>query len=135
MSGAGKVSMIWLILAYLLHTWGELCLSPVGLSYVTKLAPAKIVGFMMGVWFLATAGSEYIASLLANLASIDTSGGVAVDLASAKTSYLDLFETLFYTGLIFGLILLVISPLIKKMMHNVDADESGEDEVLMEEKH
>ncbi len=50
-----KVPMIWLVLAYMLHTFGELCLSPVGLSYVTKLSPGKIVGFMMGVWFLATA--------------------------------------------------------------------------------
>ncbi len=135
LSGTGKVAIIWLVLAYLFHTWGELCLSPVGLSYVTKLSPGKIVGFMMGVWFLATAGSEYIASLLANLASIDTSGGAATDLVGAKASYTDLFEKLLYTGLIFGGILLVISPLVKKMMHNVDTDESGEDEVIMEEKH
>ena len=135
LSGTGKVAIIWLVLAYLLHTWGELCLSPVGLSYVTKLSPGKIVGFMMGVWFLATAGSEYIASLLANLASIDTSGGTATDLMGAKASYTSLFEKLFYTGLIFGVLLLVISPLVKKMMHNVDTDESGEDEILMEEKH
>jgi POT family proton-dependent oligopeptide transporter len=135
LSGTGKVAIIWLVLAYLFHTWGELCLSPVGLSYVTKLSPSKIVGFMMGVWFLATAGSEYIASLLANIASIDTSGGVATDLIGAKASYTGLFEKLFYIGLIFGVVLLVISPLVKKMMHNVDTDESGEDEVLMEEKH
>ncbi|MBC3757140.1 peptide MFS transporter [Hyunsoonleella sp. SJ7] len=134
-SGAGKVAMIWLVLAYFLHTCGELCLSPVGLSYVTKLSPGKIVGFMMGVWFLATAGSEYIASLLANLASIDTSGGKATDLAGAKASYLSLFESLFYTGLIFGVILLILSPFVKKMMHGIDSDESGEDEVLMEKKH
>ncbi|MEZ4817489.1 MAG: peptide MFS transporter [Flavobacteriaceae bacterium] len=135
LSGTGKVAIIWLVLAYLLHTWGELCLSPVGLSYVTKLSPGKIVGFMMGVWFLATAGSEYIASLLANLASIDTSGGTATDLMGAKASYTSLFQKLFYTGLIFGVVLLAISPLVKKMMHNVDTDESGEDEILMEEKH
>ncbi|HEX9826982.1 MAG TPA: oligopeptide:H+ symporter [Flavobacteriaceae bacterium] len=126
-SGTGKVAIIWLVLAYLFHTWGELCLSPVGLSYVTKLSPAKIVGFMMGVWFLATAGSEYIASLLANLAHIDTTGGVATDLMGAKATYTDLFEKLFFTGLVVGAILLVLSPLIKKMMHNVDADESVEE--------
>ena len=49
-----KVMPTWLLLTYLLHTFGELCLSPVGLSYVTKLAPARFVGQMMGVWFLAT---------------------------------------------------------------------------------
>jgi proton-dependent oligopeptide transporter, POT family len=122
MSGAGKVSMIWLVIAYLFHTWGELCLSPVGLSYVTKLAPIKIVGFMMGVWFLATAGSEYIASLLANIASLDEASGESNNLELAKSSYAGLFESLFYIGIIVGLFLLIISPLIKKMMHNIDED-------------
>ncbi len=121
-SDLGKVAAIWLILAYLLHSWGELCLSPVGLSAVTKLSPPKIVGFMMGTWFLATAGSEYIASLLANIASVDTTGGVITDLVVAKASYLKLFEYLFYTGLAFGALLLLISPILKKLMHGVDKE-------------
>lgn len=121
-SGTAKVAAIWLILAYLLHTCGELSLSPVGLSAVTKLSPAKIVGFMMGVWFLATASSEFIASVLANIASVDTSNGLAPDLNLAKQSYLKLFEYLFYTGIVFGAILLVISPIIKKLMHGVDKE-------------
>lgn len=122
----GKVSMLWLVLAYLLHTWGELCLSPVGLSYVTKLSPGKIVGFMMGVWFLATAGSEFIAGLLANIASLPAEvPGVSFDLEAAKASYSGLFETLFYIGIISGVILLALSPLIKKMMFGID--EEGED--------
>ena len=116
---AGKVAMIWLVLAYLLHTWGELCLSPVGLSSVTKLAPAKIVGFMMGVWFLATAGAEYVAALLANLASIDTTGGEVTDVVKATESYINLFYKLFVVGGIIGLFLLVISPLVKRLMHGV----------------
>ncbi len=121
-SGAGKVAAIWLILTYLLHTCGELSLSPVGLSAVTKLSPAKIVGFMMGVWFLATASSEFIASVLANIASIDTSNGEANDLALAKESYKNLFEYLFYTGIAFGVILLILSPILKKLMHGVDKE-------------
>lgn len=121
-SGTGKVAAFWLIFAYLLHSSGELCLSPVGLSAVTKLSPKKIVGFMMGVWFLATASSEFIASVLANIASIDTSNGFAPDLNIAKASYLKLFEYLFYTGIIFGTILLVLSPVIKKLMHGVDKE-------------
>lgn len=123
-TGLGKVSMLWLVLAYLLHTWGELCLSPVGLSYVTKLAPIKIVGFMMGVWFLATAGSEYIASLLANFASLPAAAeGQEIDLEAAKAAYSGLFETLFYIGIIVGILLLVLSPVIKKLMHGVDDQE------------
>ncbi len=121
-SDIGKVGMWWLVLAYLLHTWGELCLSPVGLSAVTKLSPPKIVGFMMGVWFLATAGSEFIASILSNLASIETAPGAEMDLDLAKESYLSLYEYLFYSGLGFGLLLLIISPLVKKLMHGVDKE-------------
>ncbi len=120
LSGTGQVAMIWLILTYMLHTWGELCLSPVGLSYVTKLSPSKIVGFMMGVWFLATAGSEYIASLLANIASIKTNVGEIADLATSKASYLDLFEKLFYTGVFFGILLLLLSPFINRLMPDID---------------
>ncbi|MDB0602475.1 oligopeptide:H+ symporter [Tenacibaculum maritimum] len=134
-SGSAKVAMYWLVLTYFLHTCGELCLSPVGLSAVTKLSPPKIVGFMMGVWFLATASSEFIASVLANIASIDTSNGTALDLNVAKESYLQLFEYLFYTGISFGVALLILSPFVKKMMHGVDIDDSGEDEILLEEKH
>ena len=121
-SDTGKVAAFWLILTYLLHTCGELSLSPVGLSAVTKLSPVKIVGFMMGVWFLATASSEFIASVLANIASIDTSNGLAPDLNLAKQSYLKLFEYLFYTGIGFGLLLLILSPVIKRLMHGVDKE-------------
>ena len=121
-SDIGKVGAWWLVLAYLLHTWGELCLSPVGLSAVTKLSPAKIVGFMMGVWFLATATSEFVAGKLANLASVDVNAGEALDLAVAKASYLSLFEYLFYAGVGFGLLLLALSPLLKKLMHGVDKE-------------
>lgn len=127
-SAAGLVPMIWLVLAYLLHTWGELCLSPVGLSYVTKLSPGKIVGFMMGVWFLATAGAEYIASLLANIASLPAQAG-ELDIEAAKSAYAGLFESLFYIGIIVGVLLLVSSPLIKKMMHGID--EEGADEIAV----
>ncbi|MBP0905478.1 peptide MFS transporter [Mariniflexile gromovii] len=121
-SELGKVAIYWLVITYFLHTCGELCLSPVGLSAVTKLSPVKIVGFMMGVWFLATASSEFIASILANIASVDTTNGTAPDLNLAKQSYLKLFEYLFYTGLGFGVLLLVLSPIIKKLMHGVDKE-------------
>lgn len=121
-SEMGKVGMFWLVLTYFFHTCAELCLSPVGLSAVTKLTPTKIVGFMMGVWFLATASSEFIASILANIASVDTTNGTAPDLNLAKQSYLTLFEYLFYTGIGFGVLLLAFSPIIKKLMHGVDKE-------------
>lgn len=115
----GKVAPLWLALAYLLHTCGELSLSPVGLSAVTKLSVPKIVGLMMGVWFLATASSEFIASILANIAHVDTEGGIVTDSQVALNAYSELFSFLLYTGLITGGFLLLISPLLKRHMHGV----------------
>ncbi len=120
-SETGKVAAIFLVITYLFHTMGELCLSPVGLSAVTKLSPGKIVGFMMGVWFLATAASEYLAVVLAQIASVDSVGEV-IDLAQAKAAYLELFELLFIIGVVSGVLLLAISPIIKKLMHGVDRE-------------
>lgn len=57
-----SVSLIWLVLAYLFHTMGELCISPVGLSYVSKLVPAKKIGTMFGVWYLVNAVGNYLAA-------------------------------------------------------------------------
>merc|ERR1711965_783419 len=60
-----QTGVIWIMLIYLLHTIGELCLSPVGLSSVTKLSPQRIVGMMMGIWFLASAAGNFVAGLVA----------------------------------------------------------------------
>lgn len=114
---AGKVAYYWLALAYLLHTCGELSLSPIGLSVVTKLSPAKIVGFMMGVWFLATASSEFIAAKIADMASVDhlDQGNFIL----AKAGYIHLYEYLFYAGIACGLVLIFVTPFIKKLMHGI----------------
>lgn len=116
---AGKVAAIWLILAYMLHTMGELCLSPVGLSAVTKLAVPKVVGVMMGSWFLATAYSELVATQIAKLAAIDTHAGEVADVGLALEAYTGLFTTLFYIGVGAGVFMLLISPLLKRRMHGV----------------
>lgn len=113
---AGKVGPLWLVAAYFLHTCGELSISPVGLSAVTRLSVPRVVGFMMGVWFLATASSEYIAALLANIASVDTSGGIVADAKNSLPVYADLFRFLFYTGLLAGAVLLALSPLFRKYL-------------------
>lgn len=116
---SGKVAAYWMVLAYLLHTTGELCLSPVGLSAVTKLAVPRVVGVMMGAWFLAMAYSEYVAVQIAKFAAVDTHKGQVTDIAQALASYTNLFENLLYFGLGCGLLLLVISPILKKFMHGV----------------
>ncbi len=116
---SGKVLAIWMVLAYLLHTSGELCLSPVGLSAVTKLAVPRIVGVMMGAWFLASAYSEFVSAQIAKFAAVETVNGQIADVAVALASYTDLFGKLMWLGLGFGVLMLIVSPLLKKLMHGV----------------
>ncbi|MGI9543862.1 MAG: peptide MFS transporter [Cyclobacteriaceae bacterium] len=116
---AGKVALIWLVLAYLLHTMGELCLSPVGLSAVTKLSVPRVVGVMMGTWFLATAYSELVAAQIAKFAAVDTEGGEITDVSAALGIYTDFFSSLLLVGGGVGLVLLLLSPLMKRGMHGV----------------
>jgi POT family proton-dependent oligopeptide transporter len=116
---AGQVSLWWLVLAYLLHTTGELCLSPVGLSAVTKLAIHRVVGMAMGTWFLATALAETVAFRLSQLASIDTSNTESMDVTAMTATYTELFEFLMWVGLGVGVAMIVLSPLLKKGMHGV----------------
>jgi POT family proton-dependent oligopeptide transporter len=116
---AGLVAGYWMVLAYFLHTTGELCLSPVGLSAVTKLSVPSVVGVMMGAWFLATAYSEFVAAQLAKLAAIETVDGTVTDIGEALASYSSLFGDLLYVGLGVGLLLLAISPLLRRLMHGV----------------
>ncbi len=103
-----QVLPTWLMLTYLLHTFGELCLSPVGLSSMTKLAPARFVGQVMGLWFLATAIGNNLAGQFAG--EIDPN-----NLPAMPGEFLDLF----WWGAISGAVLLVLSPFIKKMMAGV----------------
>ena len=115
---AGVVSAWWLILAYLLHTTGELCLSPVGLSAVTKLAVPSVVGVMMGTWFLASAYSSYVAAQIATIAARPANEG-SLNLTDALSGYTELFSQLLTIGLAGGAVLLVLSPVLKRMMHGV----------------
>lgn len=115
----GKVSMFWLVAAYLLHTTGELCLSPVGLSAVTKLSMSRVVGVSMGTWFLATALSETVATRIAKLAAINTEAGTTSDVTGALATYTELFSFLAWFGVGVGIFMLVISPLLRKGMHGV----------------
>ncbi|MEL7536907.1 MAG: peptide MFS transporter [Pseudomonadota bacterium] len=116
---AGRVAAIWLILAYLLHTMGELCLSPVGLSAVTKLSIGRVVGVSMGTWFLATALSETVATRIAKLAAIDTSQGETADVAGALATYTELFEFLMWVGIAVGIFMLIIAPLLRRGTYGI----------------
>jgi POT family proton-dependent oligopeptide transporter len=103
-----KVLPYWLVVTYLLHTFGELCLSPVGLSYYTKLAPRRFVGQMMGMWFLAISLGNLVASLIAG--DFD-----ANNVAAMPDQYLHIVY--FSVGL--GAVLLAISRPVKKLMGDV----------------
>jgi len=115
----GQVAMIWLILAYLLHTTGELCLSPVGLSAVTKLSISNVVGVSMGTWFLATALSETVATRIGKMAAIGSHSGEATTSADALATYTQLFEFLMWFGLGAGAFMIIISPILRRWMHGI----------------
>jgi len=108
-AGGGKAAPSLLILTYLLHTWGELCLSPVGLSYVTKLAPARYVSQMMGVWFLATSVGNLAAGLLSGMFETD-------NIAAMPGQFMQFVY--FICGA--GIVLLLLSKPVKKLMGGVE---------------
>jgi len=116
---SGQVAMIWLILAYLLHTTGELCLSPVGLSAVTKLSISNVVGVSMGTWFLATALSETVATRIGKMAAIGSHSGEVTTSADALATYTQLFEFLMWFGLGSGAFMIIISPILRRWMHGI----------------
>jgi POT family proton-dependent oligopeptide transporter len=108
-AGVVRVSMMWLIFAYLLHTLGELVLSPVGLSYVSKLAPAKLVGLMFGLWFTATAIANFAGGITASF----------IDKISEEYSLTIFFLIFFFIPIGAGLVLIALSKMIKKKMHGI----------------
>ncbi|MES2800128.1 MAG: peptide MFS transporter [Bacteroidota bacterium] len=112
----GKTSLDIFTVAYLVITLGELCLSPIGLSIMTKLAPKHLWGVMMGMWFLASAYGQYVAGILgAGMANPDENA----PLTEKLTSYTDGYYQLAIYALITGVVVIAISPLIKKLMGGV----------------
>lgn len=129
----GLVSIWWLVLAYFLFTTGELCISPVGLAMVTKLAPQKLTGTLMGIWMIGLAYGNYLAGVMSKLASIETQvedvpadpigvdgdipGAVLPDVSipdivAQATIYSDAFTTVMYIGLAASVLMLLIVPLL-----------------------
>ncbi len=121
----GIVNMNWLMLAYLLITTGELCLSPVGLSMVTNLAPKRIVSMVMGAWFLAVAFSNYLSAIIAAFTGVSHGGGGGELPPPTETVniYGDVFGTIAVTAAISAVICFALAPLLSKWMH---ADEDAQ---------
>jgi proton-dependent oligopeptide transporter, POT family len=114
-----KVGMFWLAGLYLIHSMAELAISPVGLSMITKLSIARIVGFMMGVWFLSISVAQYVAGLVAQVASVETVGGQVTNLKVSLDTYSGVFTTIGWFSIGIGACLFLLSPLLKKIMHGV----------------
>jgi len=117
---AFKVSVWWLAGLYLIHTISELCISPVGLSMITKLSLVRIVGLMMGVWFLSIAVAQYVAGVIAQVASVDTVGGEVTNPKLALDTYVHVFTTIGWVAVAIGGVLLLLAWPLKRLMHGVN---------------
>jgi POT family proton-dependent oligopeptide transporter len=104
-----KASMVFLVLAYLLHTMGELSLSPVGLSYVNKLSPKRLLGVMFGIWFFASAMGNKLAGSFS---------GYMEHIAETSTMS-DFFSILVFIPIGGGIVLFLLSFPLKKLMHGI----------------
>lgn len=119
-NGAGadeKVSMMWLTVLYLLHTFGELCLSPIGLSMVNKLAPARLASLLMGVWFLANATANKFAGMLSAL--YPEEGSSTSFMGYMMTNTYDFFMLFVVMAGIASVILFILSKRLQNMMHGI----------------
>ena len=113
----GQVAVVWLVLMYLLHTLGELCLSPVGLSMVTKLSVQRVAAMMMGVWFLSSSFAAYVGGMIAGAMAI---GGDGSDVSLGVESlmvYTSVFEKLAMLAVGLGVLLIIVSPWLARRMH------------------
>ncbi|WP_321371400.1 oligopeptide:H+ symporter [uncultured Draconibacterium sp.] len=104
------VSPLWLIVVYLFHTFGELCLSPIGLSMVTKLSPPKLVSTMMGIWFGSTAAGNFVASQMK---------AISIQLEKVLGTEIQVFWLIAIQSAVIALVAIALSPVLKKMMHGI----------------
>jgi POT family proton-dependent oligopeptide transporter len=108
-AATASVSMIWLILAYFFHTLGELCLSPVGLSYVSKLSPKNLLGLIFGFWFLASAIAGWLAGW----------SGSLIDQIMSEYSLSFFFMIFTILPILFGILLIMMNKMLVKKMHGI----------------
>lgn len=115
-----RMPLIMLGLLYLLHTTGELFLSPVGLSQITKLSVASVVSFMMAVWFLASSIAQFVGGIIAGAMGTETVGGQVLDPAGALATSLDGFQKLGWAGVACGVVFIAASHFIKHWAHGAN---------------
>ena len=115
-----RLPLLVLGFTYLLHTTGEMFLSPFGLSEITKLAPPVLISTMLAIWFIATAAAEYIGAIIAQVAGTATAGGQVLDPAAGLRTALHVFGIIGWTGVGFGVLFLALAPFLGKWAHGVD---------------
>ncbi|HEX5789176.1 MAG TPA: peptide MFS transporter [Woeseiaceae bacterium] len=126
---SARVPLVFLMLLYLLHTTGELFLSPVGLSAMTKLAPAAVVSTMMATWFLASSAAQALAAQVAKLTAQETVGGQVLDPQAALATYVEVFNQIGWAAIGIGAVLGAFSPLLRRLAHSDAADQSAAPQV------
>jgi POT family proton-dependent oligopeptide transporter len=114
-----QVGLWWLAGLYLIHSLAELCISPVGLSMITKLSIARVVGLMMGVWFLSISVAQYVAGAVAQFASVETVGGQVTNLKVSLDTYTETFTTIAWIAIGAGVVLFLLSWPLQRWMHGV----------------
>ena len=115
-----RTPLVFLAIAYLLHTTGELCISPIGLSQITKLAPPMLISTLMAVWFLSNATAQYIGSMIAALTSSATVAGRVLDPVAALATSTGVFQIIGWVGAGAGVLFLLLSPALKHWSHGSD---------------
>ncbi len=115
-----RLPLVVLGLTYLLHTTGELCLSPVGLSQITKLSVPKIVSFMMAIWFLSSSWAQDIGGKIAEMTATQTVGGEVLDPAAALRTSIGVFQMIGWVALASGAVFLALSPWLRRWAHGVN---------------
>ncbi len=113
----GMVALGWLILSYLLQTTGELCLSPVGLSLVTRLSPVRMVSTIMGAWFLATSFSHLLAAAIAKMTAVSGDGDAPITPLAGLPAYREVFGMITIAAAGSALLLFLLAPMLRRMMH------------------
>ena len=113
LGGGTQTAVLFIFLIYLLHTTGELCLSPVGLSAMNRLAPAHMASLIMGTWFFASATGNFVAGLIAAATGSEKASGEG----AAQQTVLDVYSQIGWIAVAVGVGVLVLSPLIKRLMH------------------
>lgn len=114
-----RIPLMVLALAYLVQTTGELCLSPVGLSWMTKLSTPTLLSTLMATWFLSSSWAQYLGGFVAEAAAVDTIGGQVLDPGAALATYVTIFGQLGWWTIGIGVALGLASPILKKLAHGV----------------